>query len=111
MQAGADEGLSGSKASPRGALAGAGSQKQGLNVQDMSLVLALMLRKALGVAPVVVDIERFCSAQSTVGGRRRRRWRPGGRDHRGNASLFGAMPGPDRVEYKGWEGLMLSACD
>lgn len=77
----------------------------------MSLVLALMLRKALGVAPVVVDIERFCSAQSAVGGRRRRRWRPGGRDHRGNASLFGALPRPDRVEYKGWEGLVLSACD
>lgn len=78
----------------------------------MSLVLALMLRKALGVAPVVVDIERFCSARSAVGGRRRRRrWRPAGRDHRGNASLFGAVPGPDRVEYKGWEGLMPSACD
>lgn len=38
--------LSGSSASPRGALAGAWSQEQGLNVQDTSLVLALMLRKA-----------------------------------------------------------------
>lgn len=43
---GADTGLSGSRASPRGALAGVGSQKQGLNVQDTGLVLALMLRKA-----------------------------------------------------------------
>lgn len=41
-----DTGLSGSRASPRGALAGAWSQKQGLNVQDTGLVLALMLRKA-----------------------------------------------------------------
>lgn len=38
--------LNGSRASPRGALAGARSQEQGLNVQDTSLVLALMLRKA-----------------------------------------------------------------
>lgn len=43
---GTDTGLSGSRASPQGALAGTGSQKQGLNVQDTSLVLALMLRKA-----------------------------------------------------------------
>lgn len=43
---GTDTGLSGSRASPQGALAGPGSQKQGLNVQDTSLVLALMLRKA-----------------------------------------------------------------
>lgn len=43
---GTDTGLSGSRASPQGALAGAGSQKQGLNVQDTSLVLVLMLRKA-----------------------------------------------------------------
>lgn len=34
------------RASPRAALAGAGSQEQGLNVQDKSLVLALALRKA-----------------------------------------------------------------
>ncbi|KAG7243950.1 hypothetical protein INR49_006108 [Caranx melampygus] len=40
----------------------------------------------------------------------RRRWRPGGRDHGGNASLFGAMPGPGSVEHKDWEGMMLSAC-
>lgn len=63
MYVGTDVGLSSSKASPQGALAGAGSQKQGLNVQDMSLVLVLMLRKALGVAPAVFDIERFCCAQ------------------------------------------------
>lgn len=43
---GIDTGLSGCRASPQGALAGAGSQKQGLNVQDTGLVLALMLRKA-----------------------------------------------------------------
>lgn len=29
----------------------------------------------------------------------------------GNASLFGAMPGLGSVEYKDWEGMMLSACD
>lgn len=63
MYVGTDEGLSSSKASPQGALAGAGSQKQGLNVQDTSLVLVLMLRKALGVAPAVFDFERFCCAQ------------------------------------------------
>lgn len=34
------------RVSPRAALAGAGSQEQGLNVQDTSLVLALALRKA-----------------------------------------------------------------
>lgn len=59
---------------------------------------------------MVVDIERFSSAQWAVGGTRRR-WRPGGRDHRGNASLFGVMPGLGSVEYKDWEGMMLSACD
>lgn len=41
-----DTGLSGSRASPQGALAGSKCQKQGLNVQDTGLVLALMLRKA-----------------------------------------------------------------
>lgn len=39
-------GLSGSRDSPQGALADAGSQKQGLIVQDTGLVLALMLHKA-----------------------------------------------------------------
>lgn len=48
---------------------------------------------------MVVDIERFSSAQCAVGGTRRR-WRPGGRDHVGNASLFGAMPGLGSVEHK-----------
>lgn len=43
---GTDTGLSGSRASPQGVLASTGSQKQGLNVQDTGLVLALMLRKA-----------------------------------------------------------------
>lgn len=43
---GTDTGLSGSRASPQGALAGPGSQKQGLNVQDTGLILVLMLRKA-----------------------------------------------------------------
>jgi len=38
--------LSGSRTSPRGVLAGAKSQNQGLNVQDTGLVLALTLRKA-----------------------------------------------------------------
>lgn len=35
----------------------------------------------------------------------------GGRDHGGNASLFGALPGLGSVEHKDWEGMMLSACD
>lgn len=45
------------------------------------------------------------------GGTRRRRWRPGGRDHVGNASLFGAMPGPGGVEHNDEEGVTLSARD
>lgn len=43
---GRNTGLSGSKTSPQGVLAGAKSQNQGLNVQDTSLILVLMLRKA-----------------------------------------------------------------
>lgn len=39
-------GLRGSSGSPRGGLAGAGSQNRGLSVQDMGLVLVLMLHKA-----------------------------------------------------------------
>lgn len=66
-----DTGLSGSIASPQGALVGVGSQKRGLNVQDTGLVLALMLHKAQGVAPVGVDIERFSLSYRAVGGTKR----------------------------------------
>lgn len=43
---GTNMGVSSSRASPQGALAGAQSQKRGLNVQDTGLILVLMLRKA-----------------------------------------------------------------
>lgn len=56
-----------------------------------------------------VDTERLSSAHGSVGGTRR--WRPGGRDHGGNASLFGALPKLGSIEHKDWEGMMLSACD
>lgn len=55
-----------------------------------------------------VDIERLSSVHWAVG-ETRRRW-PEGRDHRGNASLFGAGPGLCRVDGV-MGGLMLSACD